>query len=324
MNLESPLPQGLILPPGRMITSDEGHGTVQPLWLSDSPPCAGLWPRLRAKHAAFGLWPLLLTPLEPHETDFRPWACGELSPERMSSPADHDSRTVLARWWQDHTATDEDDDQRDAEKRLAVTAPFGQTWPGPAPATTPVKDADATADQYAQAFLDRHPHARLGLVAAPRGADALTTVGWQGPLNYDNDTATFSAVLRDWEDRFGTRVVGVGFATLHLSVAAPPHRPEDALRIAAEHFAFCPRQHLAGRPPRPGHLRREPHRPELLGLLVGLTRQTSRDPAQQRHTGVSTDPTGRRVGATISQALKQPRPQNRHGRADGRALSWIL
>ncbi|MGW4027206.1 DUF4253 domain-containing protein [Streptomyces sp. NPDC005009] len=107
-------------------------------------------------------------------------------------------------------------------------------------AATPVKDADATADQYAQAFLAQYPHARLGLVAAPRGADALTTAGWNGPLNYDNDTATFSAVLRDWEDRFGARVVGVGFDTLHLSVAAPPHRLEDALRIAAEHFAFCP------------------------------------------------------------------------------------
>ncbi|MER6850575.1 DUF4253 domain-containing protein [Streptomyces flaveolus] len=157
----------------------------------------------------------------------------------MSAPADHDAESVLARWWRDYTATDEDD-QLDVEERLAVTAPFGQNWPGPALAATPGEDADAIADQSAQAFLARHPHARLGLVAALRGADALTTVGWNGPVNYDTDTATFSAVLRGWEDRFGTRVVGVGFATLHLSVAAPPHRLEDALRIAAEHFAFCP------------------------------------------------------------------------------------
>ncbi len=320
MNLESRLPQGLILPPGRMITSEEGHGTVQPLWLSDSPPSAGLWPRLRAEHAASGLWPLLLAPLDPHDTDVRPWARGELSPERMSSPADHDPQTVLARWWQDHTATDEEDDQLDAEKRLAVIAPFGQTWPGPAPATTPVEDADATADQYAQVFLDRHPHARLGLVAAPRGADALTTAGWEGPVNYDNDTATFSAVLRDWEDRFGARVVGVGFDTLHLSVAAPPTRPRRRPAHCRRALRLLPRQHLAGHPPRPGHLRREPHRPELLGLLVGLTRQTSRTPAQWPQTGAAADPTGRRVGAAISQALKQPRPQNRHGRADGSHL----
>ncbi|MYR42990.1 DUF4253 domain-containing protein [Streptomyces sp. SID5910] len=223
-----------------MVTSEEGHGTVQPLWLSDSPPTVELWPRLRAEHAASGLWPLLCGPLHPHEADFRPWACGELSPERMSSPADHDPETVLTRWWRDYTATDEDDDQLDTEERLAVTDPFGQSWPGLTPSATPVQNADAIADQYAQAFLSQHPHARLGLVAAPRGADALTTAGWNGPVNYDNDTAVFSAVVRDWEDRFGARVVGVGLSTLHLSVAAPPSRLEGALRIAAEHFAFCP------------------------------------------------------------------------------------
>ncbi|MFE9628842.1 DUF4253 domain-containing protein [Streptomyces sp. NPDC006527] len=59
-------------------------------------------------------------------------------------------------------------------------------------------------------------------------------------MNYDNDTATFSAVVRDWKDGFGARIVGGGFATLHLSVAAPSSRLEGALIIAAEHFAFCP------------------------------------------------------------------------------------
>ncbi|WP_434095357.1 hypothetical protein [Streptomyces flaveolus] len=166
-----------------MITSEEGNGTVQPLWLSYSPPSADLWPRLRAEHAASGLWPLLLDPLGPHDTDFCSWACGELSPERMSAPVNHDPESVLARWWRDHTATDEDDDRLDAEERLAVTAPFGQTWPGLTPATAPVEDADATGDQYARAFLAQHPYARLGLVAAPRGADELTTAGWNGPVS---------------------------------------------------------------------------------------------------------------------------------------------
>ncbi|MER7046475.1 DUF4253 domain-containing protein [Streptomyces jumonjinensis] len=55
-----------------------------------------------------------------------------------------------------------------------------------------------------------------------------------------HDTAKFSAVLRTWEQRFGARVVAVGFDTLHLSIATPPAQPQDALLIAAEHFAFCP------------------------------------------------------------------------------------
>jgi hypothetical protein len=65
-------------------------------------------------------------------------------------------------------------------------------------------------------------------------------VGWQGPINMVDDIAKVSAVLRSWEDRFGARVVGVGFATLDLSVAAPPVEEDHALRVAAEHFAFCP------------------------------------------------------------------------------------
>jgi hypothetical protein len=223
-----------------MITSDEGDGDRQPLWLSDIRAAADLWALLRGEHASSGLWPLLLDSLDPHDADFRPWGCGELSPERMSSPDGHDAEELLARWWQDHTATDEGDDLLTAEERLAVTAPFGRTWPGTAPGRAIPVDPDGVAEHYARAFLAQNPHARLGLVPALRGADALTAVGWDGPANYGIDTATFSAVVRSWEDRFGVRVVGVGFCTLHLSVAAPPSGLEEALAICAEHFAFCP------------------------------------------------------------------------------------
>ncbi|GGV57859.1 hypothetical protein GCM10010245_90970 [Streptomyces spectabilis] len=60
---------------------------------------------------------------------------------------------------------------------------------------------------------------------------------------------SFAAVVRSWEDRFGVRVVGVGFATLHLSVAAPPLCLEDARVLAAEHLAFCP--DVLGQAPHP-------------------------------------------------------------------------
>lgn len=240
MNLESRLPHGIALPPGRMITTDEDFGDLQPLWLSDSPASAETWVQLRAEHTTSGIWPLLLDSLDPHDSDFRPWGCGELSPESMSSPDDHDPEKLLARRWQDYTTFAEDDDTLSAEERVAVTAPFGQTWPGTAPGRTLAADPEDMAEQFARAFVEQHPHVRLGLVQAPRGADALTLVGWDGPANYDNDTATFSAVVRSWEKRFGARVVGVGFSTLHLSIAAPPTGLDDALAIAAEHYAFCP------------------------------------------------------------------------------------
>jgi hypothetical protein len=135
---------------------------------------------------------------------------------------------------------DEDDDMLSAERRLAVSTPFGQSWPGRAPRRESVTSADQSAAEYAQVFLSGRPQSRLGLVTAASGAEALITAGWSGPANYDNDTAKFSAVVGDWESRFGARVVAVGFSTLHLSVAAPPTAEEDALLVAAEHFAFCP------------------------------------------------------------------------------------
>lgn len=237
MNPQSWPSPGIALPPGRLITSDEGDGEVQPLWLSDAPASVELWSRLRAEHAASGLWPLLLDALDPQDADFRPWGCGELWPERMSSPADHDPATLLARWWNDYTDADED---RPMQSEHRVVAPFGRTWPGLAPTPAAVTDPDVIAEQYARSFMERNPHARLGLVTAARDADALAKCGWTGPVNYDNDTATFAAVVRDWEDRFGARVVGVGFSTLYLSIATPPTRTDDALAVAAEHFAFCP------------------------------------------------------------------------------------
>ena len=81
---------------------------------------------------------------------------------------------------------------------------------------------------------------RLGLIPVDRAADALAVAGWEGALNYVSDAAQLSAVLRSWQDRFGVFPIGVGFAELHLSVAAPPTDISQALKMAAEHFAFCP------------------------------------------------------------------------------------
>ncbi|MGV9313636.1 DUF4253 domain-containing protein [Streptomyces sp. NPDC003691] len=230
MNSESLALIDTLLPPGRTITAD-GRPV---LWLSDEPAPLGLWKRIRAEHPRTGLWPLLLEALDPRDDDFRPWASDELSPAEMSSPADHDPAALLARWWQEHTGSGDD------PLPPAVTAPFGQLPPGLAPAAPEGADPGKTADEHADFFASFRDEARLGLVAAASGADALAAVGWTGPVNYDGDTAKFSAVLRSWEERFGARVVAVGFATLHLSVAAPPASGEDALAIAAEHFAFCP------------------------------------------------------------------------------------
>ncbi|MFD0206301.1 MULTISPECIES: DUF4253 domain-containing protein [Saccharothrix] len=227
------------LPPGRPVRSEEEPSERPAFWLGDGPAPAGLWARLRAEHVRSGLWPLLLDSLDDEDADYRPWGNGEVLPGEMSSPDDHDPDALLARWWVDHTADDPDDQLTPAE-RAAVTAPFGRTWPGLAVAPPRGKDPDRIADGLAEQLVAGHPSVRIGLVAADRGADAVTVAGWTGPTNYTGDTAEVSAVLRSWEDRFGARVVGVGFATLVLAVAAPPTTREAAMAVAAEHFAFCP------------------------------------------------------------------------------------
>jgi hypothetical protein len=47
-----------------------------------------------------------------------------------------------------------------------------------------------------------------------------------------------TVVLASWEERFGTRLVGLDHETVILSVAAPPGTTREAERVAAEHFAF--------------------------------------------------------------------------------------
>ena len=222
---------GVPLPPGRTVVSEEGDGPGPVLWLSDGPAPAGRWARLLAAHRRSGLWPLLLDALDTDDGEFRPWGSGELYPERSSAPGGHDPAALLAAWWHGNT---------EDGGRSAVTAPYGQHWPGLAPPGVPGADPDRVAGLYAEALVSANPSMRLGLVAAGSGADALTVVGWGGPVNHTDDTGEISAVVRDWERRYGVRVVGVGFATLLLSVAAPPADRDGALRVAAEHFAFCP------------------------------------------------------------------------------------
>ncbi|MEV0732191.1 DUF4253 domain-containing protein [Polymorphospora sp. NPDC050346] len=228
---------GLDLPPGGIVRGTRSGAADQPLlWISDAEPPAALWGTLRARHTRTGLWPLLLEGLSDRDPD-RPWRSGELDPDPATDPAAHDVDTVLAQWWRGVLPV-----EGEGAQGRAVVAPFGDTWPGLAAPGSPREDPDECATEFARFLvLDSWLTApRIGLVPSTRGADTLADLGWMGPANYEGDMSTFSAVLRSWEERFGARVVAVGFATLYLSVAAPPTDRDHALRVAAEHFAFCP------------------------------------------------------------------------------------
>lgn len=217
MSLEDRL-HSLDLPPGKIVTDDDGSPV---LWLSDGPVTPELWRRAKDEP---GLWPLVLG-------DDGPWEGGELIGVGADAD-DFDAAVLLPMWWHEN-AKDDDEDE--------ITAPFGRDWPGFAPALPPREDPDGAAFRLVESLVGRDESVRLGLVAASRSSDALWLMGWSGPVNSGADMAETTAVLRDWEQRFGARVVGVrGPDVLLLSVAAPPRDHEQALLVAAEHFAFCP------------------------------------------------------------------------------------
>ncbi|BFU45814.1 DUF4253 domain-containing protein [Krasilnikovia sp. MM14-A1004] len=209
-----------------------------PLQLPEVALDGGWWADARARHAQTGLWPLLLHGLSEREPD-RPWLTDELSAGRVrGTPSDHDPGALLRDWW----VAGEPEPEPGEEDLLDLVAPFLHGWPGCAAAGVPLRDPDERAGAEFRALLrsGRLPGPRPGLVPAARGADVPTVLGWTGPTNHENDITKVSAVLRDWEDRFGARLIGLGFDTLDLSVAAPPVGREHALRVAAEHFAFAP------------------------------------------------------------------------------------
>jgi Domain of unknown function (DUF4253) len=215
------------LPPGRLIVPyGQDPAVARPAyWLSDGPAGPELWARLHHAHQRSGLWPVLADPL--HGDPGRPWADGEVAPQLVTEIDDLDAFEVLKDFWLTYARLWGD----------SGLAPFGLGWPGLAPAGEVRQDPDVAADQYASSLTRT---SRIILVAAARSADVLTAAGWRGPLNHTNLMAPLSSVLRSWENRFGARVVRMGFDTLELSVAAPPMTAAHAERVAAEHYAFCP------------------------------------------------------------------------------------
>ncbi|GAA5042949.1 hypothetical protein HNP84_002069 [Thermocatellispora tengchongensis] len=226
----------LRLPPGGVVWPDPGyapHLTYDrpAFWMSDEPVSAALWAELRARHPESGLWPVLL------EETMQPWSAGQIAPDTPDEVSNYNPALFMAEVWDDWI-------EQCREDQLEELEPFGRHCPGLAEPGVLMADPGYVADWYAGLLAERR--LPLGLAAVDRGADALAVMGWQGALHHNEWTAPLAAVVRSWEDRFGARVVGIGFNTLELSVAAPPVTPEHALHVAAEHWAFCPDSIIQG------------------------------------------------------------------------------
>jgi hypothetical protein len=49
-----------------------------------------------------------------------------------------------------------------------------------------------------------------------------------------------SAVIRQWEQKYGARIITVSNDTIEMQVAKPPSSREEALDLAREQFVYCP------------------------------------------------------------------------------------
>lgn len=223
--LPNPLPRlaslGLELPAGRLVDETIDGPWHEPLlWLADEQAGVGGWAALREIAPHVGLLPVLMD-VGGGQGGPVDW---ELTPGEVSYPGDHDPDEVLAEFWDEDPLEDED-------------------WPGLAPSAALTAEPDERAAEVADSLTEGRPWLKephLALVPARRSADIPAAVGWSGPVNHEEDVARLCAVLRSWEDRFGIRVVALGFDHLTVSVAAPPADLAEAEAVAAEHYAFCP------------------------------------------------------------------------------------
>jgi hypothetical protein len=235
---EGPVRLGSVtLPAGRLISGNiEGDhvawATVDPV-----PESGRVWAALSGLHPQTGLVPIQLDGLSGDTR--RPWDDGEFI--EPADPREADGLDVGAvlrfnwRAWLPPPSWEDDDPEY-----VQIRAPFTREWPGLAPPErTPLTPAerqqalDVVLPRIRQAHMAT-PQARIGLVAADRPADVLLVIGWDGLVNCGESLEELTAVLRSWEDRFGARLIDVGYADLRLFVERPPRTLEAAQRIAAE------------------------------------------------------------------------------------------
>ena len=237
------------LPAGKLINgwSEGDHvawATVDPV-----PDSGRVWEALSELHPQTGLVPIQLDglrgssrliPIPPG--GLRPWDNGEFTRPDDPREADRlDAGAVLEELWRDWVPPPDQDDPESIETR----APFTREWPGlAAPERTPLTAAERQHARDVVLPQIRQEHeatrsARIGLVAADRPADVLAVIGWQGLINRGDFLLTLTAVLRSWEDRFGARLIDVGYADLRLLVERPPRTLEAAQRIAAEQVVLA-------------------------------------------------------------------------------------
>jgi hypothetical protein len=225
----------ITLPAGRRVGAGVGSGG--PLaWITgrEVPDAGRAWAALSRAQPDTGLVPFLLSGLDG--TAERPWDREEFAdPADVSELDSLDVTACLRDLWDDLAdAADEDDDAGSQAYLRAKLGPFTRQFPGLAPPEDQPLSRPALDE-----VLGALPAARIGLVPARRPADVLPLAGWEGVANWHATALPVAAVLRSWEDRFGARLLEVGFDGIRVLAERPPRTLRAAEHLAAEHVVFC-------------------------------------------------------------------------------------
>jgi len=221
----------VMLPAGTLVLAEQGEGEPVAWATRQAVPDAGrVWSALSDAHAVTGLVSVLLAmePAEFPEGLAFDSLCG--SPCDVTELDHLDAQDVLRHMWDDSLEPEEYDDRPPAAREHS---PFGRQFPGLAPP----ENGKLPMARLHEA-LGSLPPARLMLVPATRPADVLPLVGWI-PSDWPGRMLPTAAVLRSWEARFGARLLKIGPNRIWLLVKCPPRDSAAAVRLAAEHFAFC-------------------------------------------------------------------------------------
>ena len=130
-----------------------------------------------------------------------------------------------------------EEDEEETAMFLEQVAPWGVQFPGLA-----LAQREAIPPEAIDTALEVAAPGRIGLVAVGRAADVPAHIGWLGATNHfvqGDGPELLSVMMRSWEDRFGARLLRLGFATMTFLVSRPPRSEASALAVAAEHYAFA-------------------------------------------------------------------------------------
>lgn len=240
-----PVLAGIHLPSGRRWAPDTfGEPQADAAWCTDAgfDGAFDLAHRLAAAFPETGLWPCIWDypedpayyfngPVGPVEAIDARKAAGALA-ERWSKPP----------------------------PRPGSVSPFGERFPGLAKPTVqgPGKFDPFGLLEVAQRrgarWFENALRPRLMLVPCRHPADAVAAMGFTCGTGYGGveKQVLVSSVLRSWEQRFATVLVGFAPGLTLLAVGGPPATFDHALHVAAEQYALAPREDAGA----PGALRR--------------------------------------------------------------------